>query len=136
MCAGGVPFPAKDHAVKVVAAACEMMGFVNGSRELVSQKETRFEMRIGINSGPVIAGVVGSKKFAYDIWGDAVNIASRMESTGKIGLINISEFTYEFVKDHFDCQFRGEVEVKNKGMMKMYYVNCTQPSLSPGSNPI
>ena len=135
MCAAGVPFPVEDHAVKIVGAACEMMDFVNRTRQLVSQNETRFEMRIGINSGPVIAGVVGSKKFAYDIWGDAVNIASRMESTGQIGLINISEFTYELVKDHFDCNYRGEIQVKNKGVMKMYYVNCTSPGSSSGLNP-
>ncbi len=130
MCAAGVPFPAKDHAVKIVLAACEMMDFVEQARKVESQQETRFEARIGINSGPVIAGVVGSKKFAYDIWGDAVNIASRMESTGETGQINISEFTYELVKEHFECTFRGEVLVKNKGMMKMYYVDCPKPSAS------
>ncbi|MFD0976863.1 adenylate/guanylate cyclase domain-containing protein [Salinimicrobium gaetbulicola] len=122
MCAAGVPFPSKDHAIKVVSAACEMIEFVDEAKKLKSEKETRFEMRIGINSGPVIAGVVGTKKFAYDIWGDTVNIASRMESSSEEGKINISENTYELVKDKFECEYRGEVPVKSKGMMKMYFV--------------
>lgn len=122
MCAAGVPFPVEDHAVEVVSAACEMIQFVEEAKQLHSEIETRFEMRIGINTGPVIAGVVGTKKFAYDIWGDTVNIASRMESSSEEGKINISENTYELVKDNFECEYRGEVPVKSKGMMKMYFV--------------
>ncbi|MGB7785783.1 MAG: adenylate/guanylate cyclase domain-containing protein [Salinimicrobium sp.] len=135
MCAAGVPFPTQDHAVKIVSAACEMMDFVKRTRQVESQQETRFEVRIGINSGPVVAGVVGSKKWAYDIWGDSVNIASRMETTAETGHINISEFTYEQVKDKFDCSFRGEVHVKNKGRMKMYYVKCKKLSPKPANIP-
>lgn len=122
MCAGGVPFPQKDHAFKVVSAACEMIEFVEEAKKLNSENETRFDMRIGINTGPVIAGVVGTKKFAYDIWGDTVNIASRMEASSEASKINISENTYELVKGQFNCEYRGEVPVKNKGMMKMYFV--------------
>lgn len=122
MCAAGVPFPSKDHAFQVVSAACEMIQFVDEAKKVNSEKETRFDMRIGINTGPVIAGVVGTKKFAYDIWGDTVNIASRMESTSESGKINISENTYRLVKDRFECEYRGEVPVKSKGMMKMYFV--------------
>ncbi|WP_324721030.1 adenylate/guanylate cyclase domain-containing protein [Salinimicrobium sp. HB62] len=122
MCAGGVPFPVEDHARRVVAAACEMISFVKDAQKIESNKETRFEIRIGINSGPVVAGVVGSKKWAYDIWGDAVNIAARMETCSEIGKINISENTYRLIKDEFDCDHRGEISVKNKGMMKMYFV--------------
>lgn len=122
MCAGGVPFPTEDHAIKIVEAACEMVEFVNQSKTLDSEKETRFDIRIGINTGPVVAGVVGTKKFSYDIWGDAVNIAARMESTSETGKINVSENTYQLVKDHFKCDYRGEIQVKNKGMMKMYFV--------------
>jgi len=81
-----------------------------------------FDIRIGINTGPVVAGVVGTKKFAYDIWGDTVNVASRMESMSEPGKINISENTYALIKDDFDCEYRGEIEAKNRGKLKMYFV--------------
>ncbi|SDL34952.1 Adenylate cyclase, class 3 [Salinimicrobium catena] len=130
MCASGVPFPSEDHAERVVAAACEMLDFVNDAKNLTSEVETRFDIRIGINTGPVVAGVVGSKKFAYDIWGDAVNIASRMETTSENGKINISENTYQLIKEKFQCSFRGEIPVKHKGMMKMYFVDCMKDPAS------
>lgn len=82
-----------------------------------------FDVRIGINTGPVVAGVVGTKKFAYDIWGDTVNVASRMESMSEPGKVNISENTYAYVKDKFTCEYRGEIDVKNRGKMKMYFVD-------------
>jgi len=82
-----------------------------------------FDIRIGINSGPVVAGIVGIKKFAYDIWGDTVNIAARMEQNGVPGKVNISQSTYELVKDKFNCEYRGEIEAKNKGKLKMYFVD-------------
>ena len=122
MCAAGVPFPVEDHASKIVLAACDMLAFVKEAHHNNSEGNTRFDIRVGINSGPVVAGVVGSKKWAYDIWGDAVNIAARMETCSELGKINISENTYELVKDKFDCEYRGEIMVKNKGMMKMYFV--------------
>ena len=84
--------------------------------------EHTFEVRIGIHSGPVVAGIVGVKKFAYDIWGDTVNTAARMEQKSEAGKINISQTTYELVKDKYACTYRGEIEAKNKGMMKMYFV--------------
>jgi class 3 adenylate cyclase len=123
MCAGGLPFPTKDHAEKIMVAAFEIVEFMERSRKLKDNHISHFDIRVGINTGPVVAGVVGSKKFAYDIWGDTVNVASRMESTSVPGKINVSEYTYELIKDKYDCEYRGEVYVKNKGMMKMYFVN-------------
>jgi class 3 adenylate cyclase len=82
-----------------------------------------FEARIGLNSGSVIAGIVGTKKFQYDIWGDTVNTASRMESAGEIGKINISNATYELVRNDFECSYRGKISAKGKGEMDMYFVN-------------
>ena len=95
-------------------AALEMQDFV-GTRN-------GFEFRIGISSGPLVGGVVGTSKFQYDIWGDTVNVASRMESGGEPGCVQISENTYELVKDHFECEPRGEIEVKGKGSMKTWFV--------------
>ncbi|MGB5382488.1 MAG: adenylate/guanylate cyclase domain-containing protein [Lutimonas sp.] len=123
MCAGGLPFPSENHAGKTISAALEIVEFVEECKNNNDSDLAHFDVRVGINSGPVVAGVVGSKKFAYDIWGDTVNIAARMESNSDVGKINISENTYALIKDDFSCEFRGEIEVKNKGMMKMYFVN-------------
>ncbi|MFT4830733.1 MAG: adenylate cyclase [Psychroserpens sp.] len=125
MCAGGLPFPTENHAHKMLLAAFEIKEFVAASKIEETNNGTRFNIRIGINTGPVVAGVVGTKKFAYDIWGDTVNVASRMESLSEPGKINISENTYGLVKDAFECVHRGEIFVRNKGMMKMYFVNET-----------
>ena len=82
-----------------------------------------FEIRIGINTGSVVAGIVGVKKFAYDIWGDTVNKAARMEQHSEAGKINISDSTYELVKDKFNCTYRGKITAKGKGEMDMYFVD-------------
>ncbi len=121
MCAGGLPFTTDDHAYKTVCAAQEMMSFVEVTKKS-SSADQRFDIRIGINTGPVVAGVVGTKKFAYDIWGDTVNIAARMESNSVAGKINVSENTYGLIKDSFQCAYRGEIEAKNKGTLRMYFV--------------
>lgn len=120
MCAGGLPVPNKTHTSDVVKAALEIRDFM-ASRTQLSIGES-LGIRVGIHTGPVVAGIVGVKKFAYDIWGDTVNIAARMESSGKAGKVNISGETYELVKDQFRCEYRGEIEAKGKGKVKMYFV--------------
>lgn len=118
----GLPVPDEQHAEKMVRAAVELKTFMNHRREELGAKT--FEVRIGIHSGDVVAGIVGVKKFAYDIWGDTVNTAARMEQKSEPGKINISQTTYELVKDKFTCNYRGEIEAKNKGMLKMYFVEA------------
>ncbi len=122
MCAGGLPYPSADHAIRMVKAAFDMAEFMK-KQAVVNEDIMHFEIRVGINTGPVVAGVVGVKKFAYDIWGDTVNVAARMESMSRPGSINVSESTYKLIRDYFDCEKRGEIFVKNKGMMNMYFVN-------------
>ena len=121
MCAGGLNTTETDHAHRMVKAALDMEAFVNKSKNDPTV-DTSFDVRIGISTGPVVAGVVGTKKFAYDIWGDTVNIASRMEANSEPGKINVSHYTYEIVKDQYHCKYRGEIAVKNRGEMKMYFV--------------
>lgn len=123
MCVGGLPVANTTNAIDMVRAALEIQQFMLEYLQ-VQKNEGRivFEMRIGIHTGPVIAGIVGIKKFAYDIWGDTVNIASRMESSGVAGKVNISGTTYELVKDQFTCVYRGKISAKNKGDIDMYFV--------------
>ncbi len=123
MCASGLPVPKDDHAVMAICAALEIVAFIEKRKqEKLSAGQVYFEVRIGIHTGPVVAGVVGTKKFVYDIWGDTVNVASRMESCGEEGRINISQSTYERVKEKFKCLHRGKINAKNKGMVDMYFV--------------
>ena len=123
MCAGGLPVANTTNASDVVKAAIEIQDYMQqySLKQKANNKEV-FEIRIGIHTGPVVAGIVGVKKFAYDIWGDTVNIASRMESAGETGKINISGSTYLLIKDKFKCVHRGKIQAKNKGEIDMYFV--------------
>jgi adenylate cyclase len=123
MCAGGLPVPNASNPGDTVRAALEMAEFVQSVKENPPEGILPFDIRLGINTGPVVAGVVGTKKFQYDIWGATVNLASRMESSSQPGKVNISENTYEKVKDEFSCEYRGEIEAKNGKILKMFFVN-------------
>ena len=127
MAAGGIPDKNRTNPVEVVMAALEIQDYM---KRLKNREENIWDLRIGIHTGAVIAGVVGHRKVSYDIWGDTVNTASRMESSSEAGKINISEQTYELVKDFFICEYRGKMPVKYKGEIDMYFVKGIRPELS------
>jgi adenylate cyclase len=116
----GLPSTNDNHAQNAVKAGLEILEFINKKKSL---NENSFEIRIGIHSGPVIAGIVGVKKFAYDIWGDTVNTAARMEQNGVKGKLNVSGSTYTLIHEKYDCEYRGKIETKGKGALDMYFVN-------------
>ncbi len=123
MCAGGIPTPSIDHPLQVTRAAIEMRNFVSRTLNQPPKDIEPFEIRIGIHTGPVVAGVVGIKKFQYDIWGDTVNLAARVESASTAESITISERTYRLLENRFNCTSRGEIPIKNHGVLNMYYVH-------------
>jgi class 3 adenylate cyclase len=123
MFAGGIPVPNQTHAIDCVRAALEIQAFMDEQRREKTAKGLPYwELRLGIHSGDLVAGVIGKKKFAYDVWSDTVNTASRCESSGVAGKINISGATFELVKNEFTCEFRGKIPAKNKGEIDMYFV--------------
>jgi class 3 adenylate cyclase len=131
MCAGGLPFPTDDHPHKMVEAAFEIAQVMEEAKKETDPDIVPFEVRIGINTGAIVAGVVGTRKFAYDIWGDTVNVAARMESLSEPGRVNVSESTYLLIRDTYTCEHRGQIHVKNKGMMDMYFVNGPKNKVVP-----
>jgi guanylate cyclase len=128
MVAAGVPSPRPDHARALAMMALDMLEAMR-SRDGVNH--LGLELRVGINSGPVVAGVIGTKRFLYDLWGDAVNTASRMESHGASGRIQITRETYELLADEFECEPRGTIPVKGKGEMEIWHVLSRRPSRAP-----
>jgi class 3 adenylate cyclase/lipopolysaccharide biosynthesis regulator YciM len=124
MCAGGIPTENESHPISIVKAGLEMQEFITGrNNERDIAGRPKWDIRIGINTGPLVAGVVGKKKYAYDIWGSTVNVASRMESNGEPGRVNISSATYELIKDKYQCTHRGKIFAKNIGDIDMYFVD-------------
>ncbi len=124
MCAGGIPVKNVSNPLDIVRVALAINEYMEKRKiEKAFRNEPCFEIRIGVNTGPVVAGVVGKKKFAYDIWGDAVNLASRLETSGEVGRVNISDNTYHYIKDNFFFTHRGKINAKNKGEVDMYFVD-------------
>ena len=124
MCAGGIPTEDDDHVIKIIKASLEIQEFTIGrNQNRIAQNLPPWDIRVGVNTGPLVAGVVGKKKYAYDIWGGTVNVASRMESNGVAGRVNISAATYEFIKDQYACTHRGKIYAKNIGDIDMYFVD-------------
>jgi len=135
MCAGGIPTEDDAHPVNIIKAAFEIIDYIKTMNErIVANGGAPWEARIGIHTGSVVAGVVGRKKYAYDIWGSTVNIASRMESNGQPGQVNISAALYELVKHEFDCDYRGKIYAKNVGEIDMYFVKQPESSLNGHSS--
>jgi class 3 adenylate cyclase len=120
MVAAGVPIPRPDHAAVLAQLALDMLEYVRKQDFLGGRHP--IEIRIGLNSGPLIAGVIGRKKYFYALWGDMVNTASRMESHGESGKIQITRETYELVRDEFECEYIGEITVKGKGKMEAWHL--------------
>lgn len=127
MVAAGVPLPKDDHAQALAAMALDMQVYMK-RREAAGA--VPLQVRIGINSGPAVAGIVGTTKFHYDLWGDMVNIASRLESQGQPGKVQIARPTYELIKNHFHCEPRGILEVKGKGEMETWFVSGARIGLT------
>ncbi|MBP5668081.1 MAG: PAS domain S-box protein [Salinivirgaceae bacterium] len=131
MCAGGLPMPNHSHPFDIVLAAFGLQSAVR----VLDEKRARaggdpWLMRIGIHTGPVVTGVVGKTRTVYDVWGDSVNTASRLESACEPGKINISKTTYDVIKDYFECEYRGKIPAKHKGEIDMYFVNRLKPEYS------
>jgi len=131
MCAGGLPIRNRSNPIDIILAAFEILRYVDKQNEIKKKNQQDiWELRVGIHSGELIAGVIGTKRFAYDIWGDTVNIANALEHFGVPGKINISGNTFHLVKDFFDCTFRGKINTKSQEEVEMYFANTIKAELS------
>ncbi|MDF1672514.1 MAG: adenylate/guanylate cyclase domain-containing protein, partial [Vicingaceae bacterium] len=131
MCAGGIPIRNKSNPIDTVLAGLEIQRFMKTYNKIKTKNgESAWGLRVGIHTGNVVAGVVGIKRFAYDIWGDSVNVASRIEAASAVGKVNVSGATYELIKEFFTCEYRGKIKAKNKGNIDMYFVHTIKPELS------
>lgn len=131
MCAGGIPIRNKTNPIHTVLAGLEIQRYMQEQQERLKDKgEENWELRIGIHTGELIAGVIGIKRYAYDIWGDTVNVAARMESNSEVGRVNISGAAYSYIEPFFECTYRGKVHAKNKGHIDMFFVDRIKPELS------
>ena len=139
MCVGGIPIRNQTNPVDCVLAALQFQKYMHQKREIrEGTGKPQWHLRIGLHTGALVAGVVGKKKFLYDVWGDTVNTAARMETSAEQGMINVSGATYEDIKDYFECEYRGKLPVKNKGAIDMYYVTKIKSGLcadEQGQNP-
>ncbi|MBO73008.1 MAG: hypothetical protein CMD35_05245 [Flavobacteriales bacterium] len=130
MCVGGIPIKNQTNPIDCVLAAFQFQKYMHQKREIrEGTGKPQWHLRVGLHTGALVAGVVGKKKFLYDVWGDTVNTASRMETSAEEGKINISGTTYEHIKDYFDCEYRGKLPVKNKGAIDMFYVTRIKKGL-------
>lgn len=131
MCVGGIPIKNRTNPIDCVLGAFKFQKYMDEKRQIrEGTGKDNWHLRVGLHTGELVAGVVGKKKFLYDVWGDTVNVASRMETSSEPGRVNISGNTYSYIKDYFDCEYRGKLPVKNKGAIDMYYVNRIKPELS------
>ena len=131
MAVGGIPQANRTHAVDCVLTGLALCDYLAELREQrLATGQPAWRLRVGINTGPLVAGVIGTEKFAYDVWGDTVNTASRLESSGAAGRVNLSAHTYDAVKDFFVCEYRGLVQAKSKGAIEMYFALGLRPELS------
>jgi len=135
MCAGGVPIRNVSNPFDIILAALEIQAYIKYRNSVkIANGEKPWELRIGINTGELVAGVIGTKRFAFDIWGDTVNVANRLEANSEAGKVNISNTTYDVVKDFFECSYRGKVPTKNRGLIEMYFVEGIRSELIAEEN--
>jgi len=133
MCAGGLPAENKTHVLDAALAALEIRAFMAERKASRGPERPSWELRIGLHAGPAVAGVIGASKFAYDVWGDTVNVAARLESGGQVNRINVSREVQNILAPYFACEYRGDIPVKNRGVVEMYFLEALRPEFADSS---